>query len=171
MKISFLLIAAVMLVAACNAPKEEDNVPTSKVELLTSLEDPGDTAKVKDVVPAETATNNNAALQRKVAARLLTARGSEPGWYAEFFADHVSLLLDYGKDTIKVDHDFSTILKDKTYATEFAYEAIDKGKSVFIPFAINIESKPCTEMSGDKRDRSITLKYQGKTYKGCAFEP
>jgi uncharacterized membrane protein len=170
MKIKFLIITALFFFSACNVPKEEYNVPTSKVEILTSLEDTGeDTAKVREEKTVNETSNNDAALQRKGAAPLLTARGSEPGWYAEFYADHLNLVLDYGKDTLKVDHDFSNISKDKTYTAAIANVSNDNGKTTSVALAINIDSKPCTEMSGEKRDRSITLKYNKKEYKGCAY--
>ncbi|MGZ4044418.1 MAG: hypothetical protein ACXVO9_14535, partial [Bacteroidia bacterium] len=93
---------------------------------------------------------------------------SEPGWYAEFYTDHVSMLLDYGKDTIKVEHDFSSINKDKSYKATMVNVTNNNGKKSSLSLQINIEDKSCTEMSGEKRDKAITLKYNNKEYKGCA---
>jgi hypothetical protein len=166
---SILALSLFLFIAACNVPKEEDNVPTSKVELLTSLEDTGeDPAKTATAVEANEPAQNPE-VRKAGPLPLLTARGSEPGWYAEFFADHAKLVLDYGKDTINIDHDFSNIIKDKTYTVKIANVTNDNGKKSSFGLVVNVESKPCTEASGDKREKSITLKYNSKEYKGCAY--
>lgn len=166
---SIVILLFLSSLVACNPPKEEDNIPTSKVEVLTSLEETAeDTTKTEKAVEKNNITQNPE-VRRVAPLPLLTARGSEPGWYAEFFTDHALLVLDYGKDTIKIEHDFSNIIKDKTYTAKIASVTNDNGKKSSFGFVVNIDSKPCTEMSGEKREKSITLKYNSKEYKGCAY--
>lgn len=168
MKHKLVVGLTVICFSACNAPKEEDNVPTSKIEVLTSLEeDTGeDTARA---ITGQNATNQTNV--RKVAqAPLLIARGSEPGWYAEFFPNHAQLVLDYGKDTVKIDHNFSNIVNDNAYAATVASVSNNNGTKKTIAFAVNLNSTSCTEASGEKRDKSIVIKYNGKEYKGCAYQ-
>lgn len=161
MKIKLLIPALFCTFFSCNNIKEEDNIPTSKLEILTSLgeiEEEDSTEKQE----TETVTSKNAS------APLMTARGSEPGWYAEFFSDHAKLVLDYGKDTVNVKYDFTNINKDKTYSAKIANVSVDHGKTTSQALVVNIESKPCTEASGETKEKTITLKYNSKEYKGCA---
>ncbi|MBL7909724.1 MAG: hypothetical protein JNJ41_01560 [Bacteroidia bacterium] len=94
----------------------------------------------------------------KTAKPLLIARGSEPGWYAEFFADHLRLLIENGTDSLILENDFSGADND-SYSKTIPENAL----------SISVNDKPCTEeTSGEKRERSISIKYNKKTYKGCA---
>lgn len=166
MKILFVLFTLSFLAFSCNAKiNEEDNLPTSKTELLTSLSEIDDTVKSESAVKTETVST-----EISLAAKpLLIARGSEPGWYAEFFKDHLRLLLDYGKDSILVEANFSDVAKAKSFKSSYTKSSAGKGKTKAIALAIVIDIKSCTEeASGEKRERTITLKYNGKTYKGCA---
>ncbi len=96
---------------------------------------------------------------------LLIARGSEPGWYAEFFEDHLRLLIDNGTDSLTMENDFSNIDQKNSYGVTLLKNAL---KGAF-KLDIKIENKACSEeASGEKREKSITIKYNGKTYKGCA---
>jgi uncharacterized membrane protein len=96
---------------------------------------------------------------------LLIARGSEPGWYAEFFEDHLRLLIDNGTDSLTMENDFSNIDQKNSYSLTFLKNAL-KGS---LTLDIKIENKACAEeASGEKREKSITIKYNCKTYKGCA---
>jgi len=99
----------------------------------------------------------------KKAKLLLIARGSEPGWYAEFFEDHLRLLIDNGTDSLLIEENFSEINKDEKFHSKLLW---GHEKSTV---EIEIENKTCTEeASGEKREKSIIIKYNGKTYKGCA---
>lgn len=93
----------------------------------------------------------------------MIARGSEPGWYAEFFWDYVTLSLDYDQIKLKLQHDFSK-LDVKEFKTE-----INANGSASDKVEIQIKQEACTEeASGEKRERSILIRYKGKEYKGCA---
>lgn len=160
MKIKFLIPALFCTFFSCNNIKEEDNIPTSKLDILTSLgEIEEDSTENQET---ETSTPQN------TAEPIMTARGSEPGWYSEFFNDHAKLVLDYGKDTVIVKYDFSNINKDKTYSAKIANVSVDHGKTTSQALVVNIDSKPCTEASGETKEKTITLKYNSKEYKGCA---
>jgi len=157
MKLPLVLFALIFTAFSCNTKiNEEDNIPTSKTELLTTLSEIDDTVKSETDVKTETVST-----EISLAAKpLLIARGSEPGWYAEFFKDHLRLLLNYGKDSVFVENDFTNIIKEETYNVSFTKVS---------PLSIIIDMKPCTEeASGDKKERTISLKYKGNTYKGCA---
>ena len=171
MKAKLFIAALFFSLISCNESKKEDNIATSKVELLTSLEEnEEDTARKVTEAKADADEHVTSAPSgaRGKSQPLLVARGSEPGWYAEFHADYAVLLLDYGKDSLKIDHDFSNINKDKTYTSNIVNVTNDNGKKSSLSLQINIENKSCTEMSGEKRDKTITLRYNNKEYKGCA---
>lgn len=102
---------------------------------------------------------------------LLIARGSEPGWYAEFFEDHLRLLIENGTDSVMIERDFTDISKSDSYAVSAEQKINNPHDKIVKVTAIDIkvENKNCTEEgSGEKREKSITIKYNGKTYKGCA---
>ena len=154
----FILVG---MFVSCDLPKDGEDIPTSKLEVLTSL---GDEDTVKTVEETQVETTDVARLS-KDQKPLVIARGSEPGWYAEFFADHLRLLVDYGKDSLILEKDFSAINNDKTYSATIAENIENKN----IALSISLTDKPCTEeASGEKREKSISVKYNNKTYKGCA---
>jgi uncharacterized membrane protein len=154
----FILVG---MFVSCDLPKDGEDIPTSKLEVLTSL---GDEDTVKTVEETQVETTDVARLS-KDQKPLVIARGSEPGWYAEFFADHLRLLVDYGKDSLILEKDFSAINNDKTYSATIAENIENKN----IALSISLTDKPCTEeASGEKREKSISIKYNNKTYKGCA---
>ncbi|MEI8137521.1 MAG: hypothetical protein WCH21_09390 [Bacteroidota bacterium] len=68
------------------------------------------------------------------------------------------MLVDYGKDSLILEKDFSGINRDKTFKTVIENK-----------LNISILNAPCIEEeSGEKRKKSISIKYKNKTYKGCA---
>jgi len=161
---------------SCNQIKEEDNVPTSKVEMLTSLEETEDTTNTiatetkTAVKETESVTTQSQEITGRIAAKpLLIARGFEPGWYAEFFSDRVKLQLDHGEINTEIKYDFSNIDKDQSYKVSISEVIKENRKAVSQKFSVHIEMKECEEeASGQKRERSITLSYNSKTYSGCA---
>jgi uncharacterized membrane protein len=161
MKNIALCFILVGMFVSCDLPKDSEDVPTSKLEVLTSL---GDEDTVKKVEETKVETTDVARIS-KDQKPLVIARGSEPGWYAEFFADHLRLLVDYGKDSLILEKDFSAINNDKTYSATIAESIENKN----IALSISLTDKPCTEeASGEKLEKSISIKYKGKSYKGCA---
>ena len=91
MKKAGIFFALVSLLVSCDIPDDGKNIPTSKLEMLTSLGD-------IDTVKKET--------QEKIipAKPILIARGSEPGWYAEFSANHLRLLINDGTDSLHLNY-------------------------------------------------------------------
>ena len=176
MTIRLILFFLPFLLINCDAKiNNEDNVVTSKTELLTELADEEDTTKaeVKAKTKTESVTiNEESNTEARLSSNLkplLIARGSEPGWYAEFFKDHLRLLIDYGKDSVFIESDFINIAKAKNYKSSFTKATVNKDKNKVIALEIVMDLKPCAEAaSGEKRERTITLKYNGKSYKGCA---
>jgi uncharacterized membrane protein len=100
---------------------------------------------------------------------LLVARGAEPGWYAEFHKDHLLLITDYGKDTLIVTHDFSSISKKKNFSASIPYSNSQSANRSHFPITISVKNKACSEAgSGEKRERSISIKLDKKILTGCA---
>ncbi len=160
MKRFILYFVVVCVFIACN-DKTEGTIEAKAAETSASHKsDTGTTAM------SDTLVEHRAARHLKKTTPLLIARGSEPGWYAEFFADHLRLLIDNGTDSLMVDNiDFSKINADKNF---FEMDIThDKNKKWYLSISIN--GKPCMESgSGEKRERSISITYNKKTYKGCA---
>jgi uncharacterized membrane protein len=158
----FILVG---MFVSCDLPKDGEDIPTSKLEVLTSL---GDEDTVKNVEETKVETTDVARVSKNQKP-LVIARGSEPGWYAEFFADHLRLLVDYGADSLILEKDFSGINNDKTYSAAIVENSTENKDHKSISLSISLTDKPCTEeASGEKREKSISIKYKGKTYKGCA---
>ncbi|MEO6304783.1 MAG: hypothetical protein ABIP51_16600 [Bacteroidia bacterium] len=139
-------------IVSCNIKNEEAVEPAIQINVNSN-----DSISKDTVVVAEETAPENSRLAKNTKL-LLIARGSEPGWYAEFFADHLRLLIDNGTDSLVLQKDFSGADNDLFKIT--------------IPennLAVSINDKPCTEEgSGEKRERSIAITYNKKTYKGCA---
>ena len=167
MKIYITLSIVACLLFSCDSKlNPEDNIPTSKTELITSLVEVDDTTKA--VKQEEIKTNTivaNEAENTPTIKPLLIARGSEPGWYAEFFKNKLRLLVNYGKDSITIENNFEDITANKNYK----FTINQTNKNTKISLVITIDLKSCTEeASGETRERTILIVYNSKTYKGCA---
>ena len=94
---------------------------------------------------------------------LFKASGTEPGWFAEFYDNKLRLVVDYGKDSLLIDDKFEISESDKTFA--YSKAVTINGKNTAISVAIN--NTPCTSASGDKENRTVSIKFNNKEYKGC----
>jgi uncharacterized membrane protein len=88
---------------------------------------------------------------------IFKASGTEPGWTAQFNNHQLKLVIDYGKDSVVVDDSFEEVNDEKG----FNYTNKEKALSILIV------NKPCTEASGNKADRSVSITYKNTTYTGC----
>jgi len=141
------------VIVSCNIKNEEAGEASVAVISGTPLDPDTINSAEKDTLP-----NNSNLRTIKKTTLLLVARGSEPGWYAEFFADHLRLLIDNGTDSLILQKDFNGVDND-------SYDITIPESSL----SVSVNDKPCTEdASGEKRERSISIKYKNKTYKGCA---
>lgn len=141
---NILFTFTALLLLACSGKTEEKEVQL-KLSDPTQTENP-----VKDTFPV-------------ILKPLMIARGSEPGWYAEFYWDSAALSLDHDDVKLNLKHDFS-----KLDVTEFKTEVV-VNESAADKIQILVKQESCTEeASGEKRERSILIKYKGKEYKGCA---
>ena len=141
------------VIVSCNIKNEEAVEASVAVISGTPLDPDTINSAEKDTLP-----NNSNLRTIKKTTLLLVARGSEPGWYAEFFADHLRLLIDNGTDSLILQKDFNGVDND-------SYDITIPESSL----SVSVNDKPCTEeASGEKRERSISIKYKNKTYKGCA---
>lgn len=167
MKIYITLSLVACLLCSCDSKlNPEDNIPTSKTELITSLDEVDDTTKAvkQEGIKTDTIVANEAE-NTPTTKPLLIARGSEPGWYAEFFKNKLRLLVNYGKDSITIENNFEDITANKNYKCTIN----QTNKNAKISLVITIDLKPCTEeASGETRERTILINYNAKTYKGCA---
>ncbi len=154
----------VFIFVSCNIKNEE----AVKVPVVAVPE--GSLNKDTGVVPITDTLSSEQGLKKKTKL-LLIARGSEPGWYAEFFEDHLRLLIENGTDSLRFEKDFSGINEGDSYAMNLKQDFKNPRDKIIKVTAIdiNIENKNCAEEgSGEKREKSIIIKYNGKTYKGCA---
>ena len=164
-------VAAVFILSfflfACDPPEIE---PVQIVPENTEKKEASEKTDTSKILSTEKENSTDATARvAKNTKPLLIARGSEPGWYAEFFADHVRLLIDNGTDSLNLSEDFSNINKDKTYKSEFITTVNKNNTQQKNTLTISIDNKPCTEEgSGEKREKSISIKYNNKNYKGCA---
>ena len=86
------------------------------------------------------------------------ASGSEPGWTADFYKDRIFIVADQGSDKI-------TIKRNNIDLEQKIDIKINIGSSVVD--CITIQNKSCTNMAGEKEERSVMMVYNGKLYKGC----
>lgn len=161
MKFKFLFILAVCFIS-CDHENEDEVARMQSIDSIEKMR--SQTTFANPHSPsAETVKPNEASKP------LLIARGSEPGWYAEFFKDHLNLTIDYGKKTLVINHDFSTILLNEKSVTNINFTNSENGKVIEYKIEINIETKSCTEeASGEKRERSIKIKLNDQLMIGCA---
>ncbi|MBA3682300.1 MAG: hypothetical protein H0W73_14245 [Bacteroidetes bacterium] len=163
---------SVAAMVSCNIRNEEaveapQGIIVDTISKADSIKIKPDTlqqvAKEESKIIEEVNSNSRKAKKQKP---LLIARGSEPGWYAEFFADHLRMLIDNGTDSVIVERDFSGINTDPMYTTPVSNTGSrNNGR---MAFTVSISNKKCVEASGEKREKEITILYRGKQYKGCA---
>lgn len=154
MKKLIIAIALLNLCFTCSEPKTDEQVQKedesteiglSKTEQLVEITEP-----VKEEV---------------VASKLLfKASGTEPGWYAEFYNNKIKLVVDYGKDSLLINDNFEAIIKPET----FAYSKAESSNGSKYALAISVLNKACIAPgSGDKCDKTVEIKLNNQTYKGC----
>ena len=91
---------------------------------------------------------------------LFTAFGSEPGWTMEIYATHIKMMLNYGKDSLWINDDFTNANSEDG----FAYSADNNNDKI----TIKIKNESCTDESkGDKHNRKVEFTLKGKTLTGC----
>lgn len=98
---------------------------------------------------------------------IFVARGSEPGWVAEYYPDKFRLLVDYGKDSLIIQNISKYF--DLKGGYSFSYKNSEAGNEVRLN--VKIEDKPCTdEATAEKKSKTVTVIYNDKVYKGCGDE-
>ncbi|MDI9341078.1 MAG: hypothetical protein QM534_10965 [Sediminibacterium sp.] len=105
---------------------------------------------------------------QKKSVLLMKLRGAEPGWYGEVYTDHLRLLVDYGKDSLTVLHNFENSLSQNGFVASLCIAQTLKTKQKDVSLTLDIIDKACMESgSGDKRNRTVSMLYNHKVYKGC----
>ena len=89
---------------------------------------------------------------------IFKAGGSEPGWTAEFYADRLYLVADYGKDKLTIKR----VNIDLNQKVDLKID-LQSGAGDYIL----IQNKPCQNMAGETEERTVQLNYKGKLYTGC----
>lgn len=160
MKKIVIPIIALFIISACNqlnskgekTVKEGDDtvanvdISVSKLDALTNLVEEEEQRHAKE---------------HKL---LFTAHGSEPGWYAQFYNDKLKLVVNYGKDSLWIDDTFENLDNAKGY--NYSKAKSENGEKYALTIAI--ANTPCVyTASGDKEDRTVTVKLNNKTYTGC----
>ncbi len=154
MKKLFTAIALLNLCFTCSEPKTDEQsqkedetteIGLSKTEQIVEITEP-----VKEDVTAS--------------KLIFKASGTEPGWYAEFYNNKLKLVVDYGKDSLMITDNFETITKPEA----FAYSKAESSNGTKFALAISVLNKVCVASgSGDKLDKTVEIKLNNKTYKGC----
>lgn len=86
------------------------------------------------------------------------ASGSEPGWTAEFYADRIFIVADYGTDKITIKRKNSDLDQKTDLKIDIGSSPVD---------CIVIQNKPCTNAAGETESKYVKLVYNGKLYTGC----
>jgi hypothetical protein len=159
MQNSLTLTVLIIFLSSCNIPEDGKNVATSKYDAITALSEIDDSAKTEVKAGPNT---------KPIGKPLLIAKGSEAGWYAEFFAGHLRLLINNGTDSLHLNYDFSNIVSDKPYKKTIIEATADNGNSSALSLVIQIDPKPCMEINGTKLEKTISLRYNNQNLKGCA---
>ena len=94
---------------------------------------------------------------------LFKAHGSEPGWYTEVYNSKLKLVVDYGKDSVLLNHHFNDLENSKGFS--YTIDSLINGKKVVL--SLVIKNVPCVAESGDKEDRTVLVKLNNQMYKGC----
>jgi putative lipoprotein len=83
--------------------------------------------------------------------------GQEPGWHLEVRADSLRFVGDYGQRTVRVPR--SSVTVDRTTdRTVYRADSLD----------VVIDAEACTDvMSGAFFERTVTVRVEGDTYRGC----
>lgn len=98
---------------------------------------------------------------------IFVARGSEPGWVAEYYTDKFKLVVDYGKDSLIIKNISKHF--DLKGGYSFSYKNTEAGKETRLH--VKIEDKPCVdEATAEKKSKTVIVTYNDKVYKGCGEE-
>ena len=102
--------------------------------------------------------------KKKFDELLFKASGTEPGWFAEIYEHKIRVVTDYGKDSLLLVDQILNGLHDNNGFELRIKENTDERKNI----EIHLINKPCiADGSGDKMDRTVTILYKGKIYRGC----
>ncbi len=148
-----IFIVTLLFLVSCSSTNEDKNTAKNKFAVEISV--------TKDSVKVGVKPKSKHKL-------LLIARGSEPGWYAEFFTDHLRLLINNGTDSLHLDEDFSDITSKEEYKKTIIQANSSNDNTGSLSVVIKIEPKQCTEANGDIKEKSISLRYNNQNFKGCA---
>jgi uncharacterized membrane protein len=149
---SVILIAVILL--SCSENKKEETVSLAVQDTAQSVKS-AQSAAGKDSFPV-------------ILKPWMIARGSEPGWFAQFYDDSVAIELDHGAKKLHFKYDFSKV-EDSNFTAKIQSQVTAGGKPTNEDIKIIVVVRSCTEEgSGEKRERSIQLSYKDKTYTGCA---
>lgn len=94
------------------------------------------------------------------------ASGIEPGWFAEFYDNKLRLVVEYGKDSVILNQEFTDLKNEKG----FTFTNVVKFHNQQTNLKFSIDNKPCVNPgNGNKEDRVVTVELNKKIYKGCGY--
>ncbi len=138
----FLTFLIALILVECNDTKTTDSEKNADTESvpLSKL----------DMVDELAGLENNDVIFK--------ASGTEPGWMADFYKERIRLILNFGRDSIIINRNNADINGKGEVKIKLPSGAHD---------FMTIENKPCTAISGDVSERTVTIKCKETNYKGC----
>ena len=153
MKQIFFGLLACVAFTACN------NVRT---EAEKNIREGGDTIAKANIVTASKPVSADT-LTPMADKMIYAASGSEPGWFAHIYPHKFRFVMDYGKDSLIINKDFSDMMMDEP-KTFVVINNVD-GKSNNLK--VVLENKTCTDASGMASPQTVHIELNGKSYNGC----
>ncbi len=94
---------------------------------------------------------------------IFKASGIEPGWFAEFDANKLRLVVEYGQDSVLLNQDFKDIQNEKGFSFTKSIKFHNKPTNL----KITLINKPGVNPgSGNTEDRLVNVELNNKTYTG-----
>ncbi len=152
------LISTLCLLVACNRTQTNgEKTVTLNADTVSRVD--------ISIHKADTVLSGN-----KPAASVLLMKlyGSVASWYGEVYNDHLRLLVDGGKDSLVVHHNFESSLSTTGFVASVCIAQTVKAKLKEVSLTLHITQNPCVEPNSNSvRKRSVVMLYDKKTYKGC----
>ena len=131
MKKYFLALACFSLLSCDQIEKIDKQMDADSTDIANEIED----------LTTGTLQALDKLSQEDKSELIFIARGSEPGWVAEYYTDKFKLVTDYGKDSLIIKNISKYF--DLKGGYSFSYKNSDAGKEVRLN--VKIEDKACVD--------------------------
>jgi hypothetical protein len=146
---SVFIFAIILFAFSCSQPETPKEEKTS----FQTVNVPNDTVKVTH-------------MDADTSKLLMMGRGSEPGWFCQFYQNKVRFVFDQGNDSIILrGMDFSNQMRMQNGFENFKFSS-PKQDTVF-----ETVTGECWEVSGEKRGMQMQIIVGKRVFKGCAWVP